>query len=407
MRPDAARRGERPARGNSLTLRLIYLYRNLTRNLVRTLLTCAAVALPITIYVLTTAVVDGFDRFLDNSAKQLRLAVTQKTSITNPLPEGHRRKIEALDPTKKRLISVCGLRYIGGQRDDDPTPLSTLAVDADTFAQSFPEHRLTPEEVDAWNKDRQALMVGRGTARDMGWKVGDRVTIFPSLPPYEPMEFHIVSTLERAEDFVTNWCRRDYLEEVLKKHLAPEGQVTFFFVKCATKADLDYYRVEIDKLFAGSLDETKAQDEKTFMNEFITQQFDLPRNLTILAALTVFVAIMAAANTMSMNFRDRTNEVATLKSLGFGSGFTFALIQTESLMLCTIGGLIGAAAPYIAFTHTSLRNFTVPLIQTIEIAPFTCVKAMVIAFVIGIVAAMWPSWLAIRMHVVTALRSIG
>lgn len=389
-----------------MILRLIYLYRNLTRNLIRTLLTCAAVALPIMIYVLTTAVVDGFNAFLDNSAKQLRLAVTQKTSIINPLPAGHRRKIETLDPSGKRIISVCGLRYIGGQRDDDPTPLSTLAVDADSFSESFPEHNLTQEEIDAWNKDRQALMVGRGTARDMGWKVGDRVTILPSLPPYEPMEFHIVSTLEKAEDYVTNWCRRDYLEEELKKHLAPEGMVTFFFVKCASKADLDFVRVEIDKLFAGSLDETKTQDEKTFMNEFITQQFDLPRNLAILAALTVFVAVMAAANTMSMNFRDRTNEVATLKSLGFGSGFTFALIQTESLMLCALGGLFGAIAPYVAFTHTPLRNLTVPLIQTIEIAPVTCVKAMVIALGIGILAAMWPSWLAARMRVVSALRNV-
>ena len=53
-------------------LRLIYLYRNLTRNLRRTLLTCAAVALPIMIYVLSMSVVDGVKRFLDNSAQKRR-----------------------------------------------------------------------------------------------------------------------------------------------------------------------------------------------------------------------------------------------------------------------------------------------------------------------------------------------
>lgn len=389
-----------------MLLRLIYLYRNLTRNFLRTILTCAAVALPITIYVLSMAVVDGFNRFLDNSAKQLRLAVTQKTSIVNPLPEGHRRKIESLDPTKTRLISVCGLRYIGGQREDDPMPLSTLAVDHDTFEASFPEHRLTAEEVEAWNKDKQAIMVGRGTALDMGWKVGDRINILPSLPPYSPMEFHVVSTLEKAEDFVTNWCRRDYLEEELKKFGAPDGMVTFYFVKCASKADVDTYRTEIDKLFAGSLDETKTQDEKTFMNEFVTQQFNLPRNLTILAALTVFVAIMAAANTMSQNFRDRSSEVATLKSMGFGPGFAFALIQSESLLLCLLGGLVGTAVPYIAFNYTPLREVTIPVIQTLEIQVKTCGKAMIIALFIGIIAAMWPGWLAMRMRVVSALRSL-
>lgn len=289
-------------------------------------------------------------------------------------------------------------------------PLSTLAVDHDTFASAFPEHHLTPEELEAWHRDKQAIMVGRGTARDMGWKTGDRITIMPSIPPYVPMEFHVVSTLDKAEDFVTNWCRRDYLEEIVKENVkenvAPEGMVTFYFVKCATKADLDYFRVKIDQRFAGSPDETKTQDEKTFMNDFITQQFNLPRNLTILAALTVFVAVMAAANTMSMNFRDRTNETATLKSLGFRSGFVFALIQSESLLLCAVGGLIGAAIPYVAFTYTPLRNFTIPIIQTLEIGEITCVKAIGIALVIGVVAAAWPSWLAARMKVVTALRNL-
>ncbi len=389
-----------------MNLRLLYLYRNLTRNLRRTLLTCAAVALPIMIFVLSMAVVDGLNLFLENSVKQLRLAVVHKTSIVNPLPEGHRRKIEALDPTKKRLIAVCGMRYLGGQRKDDPMPLSTFAVDADTFETCFPENAFTKTELDAWYRDRQAIMPGRGTAGDMGWKVGDRINIFPSVPPYTELEFHVVSTLPNAEDFLTNWCRRDYVEEEMKKYGATEGLVTFFFVKCATKQDLDYYRQEIDKMFAGSLDETKTLDEKTFMNEFITQQFDLPTNLTILASLTVFVAIMAAANTMSMNFRDRINEMATLKSMGFGGKFAFALIQSESLLLCGLGGIVGAAIPYIIFTYTPLRNITIPVIQTLVIAPITCWKAVLIALGIGVIAGVWPSWLAMRLRVVEALRSL-
>lgn len=397
-----------------MNLRFIYLSRNLTRNPLRTVLTCLAVALPIIIYVLSMSVVDGLQAFLDNSAKQLRLAITQKTSIINPLPAGHRAKIEALDPTHQRILAVCGLRYIGGQRPGEPVPLSTLAVDHDSFVAALPENNLTPEEIETWNKDRQALMVGRGTAEDMGWKVGDQVTIYPSIPPYVNIQFRVVSTLPNATDIITNWCRRDYMEEVLREAY-PEAdenderfnKVTFFFVRCASQADIDYYRQKIDEQFRGSPDETKTQDEKTFMSEFITQQFDLPKNLTILSALTVLVAVLAAANTMSMNFRDRINEIATLKSLGFGGGFAFALIQSESLLLCGMGGLIGSLGPYIAFNHTGLRNITLPVIQTLNIMPFTCMKAMGIAIAIGIFAAMWPGWLAFRMKVVSALRDLG
>ncbi|HQA46301.1 MAG TPA: ABC transporter permease, partial [Phycisphaerae bacterium] len=239
-----------------------------------------------------------------------------------------------------------------------------------------------------------------------GWKVGDRVTIHPSVPPYIPMEFNIISTAEDAEDPITLICRLDYIEERLKEEGWAQGLVNFFFVKCATKADVDYYTVAIDELFAGSTHETKTQDEKAFMNEFITQQFDLPRNLTILAGVTVFVAVMAAANTMSMNFRDRTSEIATLKSMGFSSRFVFTQIQAESLLLCTIGGLIGALGPYIAFMHTRLGNLTVPLIQHLEISPTVVLEALAISVLIGIIAAVWPSWLAMRMKVVTALRSL-
>ncbi len=389
-------------------LRLIYLYRNLTRNKQRTLLTCAAVALPMVIYVLSTAVVSGVDAFLDNSARQLRLAVTHKASIINMLPEGYALKIKSLDPTGERLRAACGMRWIGGKMQNVTQPLSTVAVDAEEFIKAFDDFKLTETEKAAWLRDHQAIIVGRGTAAIFGWKVGDRISIRSSVPPYTSLEFHIVSTAEHAQDANTNWCHRSYYEEDLKKNIpeATQGMVSFFFVKCGSKADLDFFRVEIDKLFARTIDETKTQDEKAFMNEFITQQFDLPRNLTILSIVTVFVAVMAATNTMSMNFRDRFNEYATLKALGFGGGYVFTLIQTESLGLCLLGGIFGALMPYVAFMHTPLGRVPVPVIQHLEIRPIVCLHAIAIAAVIGLIAAVWPSVLALRLKVVAALRNL-
>lgn len=389
-----------------MTLKLTYLWRNLVRNRVRSLLTCAAVGLPITIYVLSVSVIHGIERFLENSAQQLRLAVTHKTSIINPLPAGHRQKIESLDPTRSRILTVCGIRWIGGQIKDDPRTLTTLAVDHDTFPATFPDFGLTPDEEAQWLRDRQALAVGGATATQFGWKVGDQVTIWPSVPPYVPMQFHVISVGASAADPTTCWCRRDYLEEELKKTGAPEGMVSFFFLRCASKEDLEHFRREIDDLFARTPDETLTQDEKAFMNQFITQQFNLPRNLGILAAVTVFVAVMAAANTMSMNFRDRLNEYATLKSLGFGSGIVFTLIQSESLLLCAAGGLVGAAAPYVAFNHTPLREVQIPLIMQLEVTALDCLTALAVSLLIGVVSAIWPTIMAARLHVVEALRNL-
>ncbi len=387
-------------------IRSVYLLRNLTRNPLRALLTCAAVALPVVIYVMSTAVIDGINRFLDNSAKQLRLAVVHKASIVNPLPAGYRAKIESLDPTRTRLTSVCGFRFIGGKVEGKAQPLSTIGADVDSFLATFPEVRLTPEQAGQWIRDPRAIVLGGSTAAQFGWKVGDRITIRPTLPPYKPLEFNVVGAGAHETDPVTNFCRRDYLEEEIRSMGGDAYVVGFYFVKCATQADLDHFRVAIDDLFARTLDETKTQDEKAFMNEFITQQFDLPRNLTILAAVTIFVAVMAAANTMSMNFRERLHEFATLKALGFGGSLVFGLIQSESIFLCALGGAFGALIPYISFMHTPLGSYPVPLIQTLEIQPIVCLQALVISLVIGVLAALWPSWLALRLRVVTALRTL-
>jgi len=392
-------------------LRLIYLYRNLTRNPLRTLLTCAAVALPIMIYVLSMSVITGIEGFLEESARELRLAVVNKASIINPLPSGYRAKIEALDPTKKRLLTVCGMRWLGGKVENDPRPLSTLAVQADTFVPTFPGMNLTADEIEAWQKDRQAIIVGRATAAQFGWNTGDRITILASVPPYAAIEFHVISTSPLAKDPITNFCRYDYAQEALRIEglsdaWQTEDWISFYFVKCATQADLEYYRAAIDDLFARTPDETKTQDEKTFMNEFITQQFNLPWNLTILAVVTIFVAVMAATNTMSMNLRDRMNETAVLKSLGFRGSTIFSLIQCEGLLLCMTGGLIGAGVPYVAFTYTSLRTYQVPLILFLEIEEPVCFQALVIALFIGVIASAWPSWVGLRLPVVSALRNL-
>ncbi|HVP11280.1 MAG TPA: ABC transporter permease [Phycisphaerae bacterium] len=390
-----------------MKLRLLYLARNLTRNPLRSGLTCAAVALPIIIFVLSAGVIDGIEHFLDNSSRQLRLAVTQKASISNPLPSGLRPKMESLDPTRQGLRSVCGMRWLGGKIENDQRVLSTVAVDADTFPATFPEHLQSAEELAAWQRDRQAIVVGRNAASQFGWKVGDRITIRPSVPPYAPIEFHIVSTAPNPDaDPLTLLCRLDYVEEEVKKFGVPVDIVHFFFVKCGSKADLEHYRAAIDKFFANSPDETLTQDEKAFMNQFITQQFNLPRNLSILAAVTVFVAVMAAMNTMSMSFRDRLSEFATLKAMGFGGGVVFLMVQFESLLLCGTGGLAGALAPYVAFTYTPLAHITVPVIQALNIRPLVCFQAVGISLLVGLVAALWPSWAAARMRVVDAFRAL-
>jgi putative ABC transport system permease protein len=383
-----------------------YVFSNLTRNLPRTILTCAGVAAPLAIFVWSVVIVDGIDTLFVNSAKQLRLAVTHNTSLVTLLPAGYRQKIEAMDPTRARLKSVCAVRWMGGRIENDPRPLSTVAADADTALATFPEAIRSDVERAAWMRDRQAIIVGRSSAKHFKWNIGDRITIQPSVPPYTPMEFHVVAISDEAANLITDLCRRDYLDEVLKQTGDPEGWVSFFFVKCGSREDLEHYRGLIDESFARSLDETKTLDEQTFMAQFLTQQFDLTRSLSMISAVTVMVAVMAAASTMSLNFRDRNAEFATLKSIGFGGGFLFRLLLVESILMCIIGGAMGVSAPLIGFSTASVRDAIAPLILNLHFRPVVCLQALLLSPLIGLAAVIWPAWSGWRANTVTALRSL-
>lgn len=111
-------------------------------------------------------------------------------------------------------------------------------------------------------------------------------------------------------------------------------------------------------------------------------------------------------NTMSMGFRDRLNEYAALKAMGFRGGMVFLMVQSESLLLCGIGGAVGILLPFVAFNYWPLAGLTVPLIQSLEIHPLVCVEAAGITVLVGLLAAVWPSWAAARLKVVDALRTI-
>lgn len=388
-------------------LRLQYLLNNLLRKPLRTLLTIVAVAAPIFVYVLGMAIVRNVDLFLEQSVQQMRLAVVQKSSIINPLPAAHRRKIESLDPTGTHIVSVCGMRWFGGKVPGTQTEIPFIAVDVDTFPRTYPELKLTQAQIKLWNSDKRAAVVGRGPAGSLGWKEGDLITVKSTVPPHITQEMLIVAIPPDAIDAEVSYLRYDAFNDRLKELGFLPDRVSFFFVKCGSRADVWKYRDEIDALFAMESEKTKTQDEKAFMESFISAQFDLPNRLRMLSYVVVSVAILAAANTMMMTFRDRVGEYAVFKALGFSSRSVATWLTAESALLSLIGGLVGAGIPFLAFNYTFLKNVRLPQLGILQVRTDLLMESLVVTLIVGLVAAAFPAHRAAKLHVIEAFRRLG
>ncbi len=383
------------------------LMQNLNRNPLRTMLTAAAFALPMAVFVAAISLVVLLAKVAAANEKELRLGVRQKTSLINLLPEGMRRKIEALDPDRKSLRAVCGMRWFGGRVPDTQNTLTSLAADADTFPLVYSDVQMTTEESARWMADRTACVAGLGLAEQYHWKVGDRVTLESTVPPYLTLEFHLVKIMTQTERGNVFYLRRDYLEESLRTAGFDNPRCNIFWVKCASADGLRDLQTRIDKEFANSPEETKSEDENAFAANFTQAGGDIPGLMQAMAIVVVCIIALVAGNTMMMSFRERIRELAVFKAIGFQSGRIFTIVLAESAILALIGSLAGVLPTAAILTLVPMRGLRMGPISRVEISPVAVIVSIVIALIVGLAAGLWPAYQAMRLRSVDALRRIA
>lgn len=382
------------------------LMQNLRRNPLRSSLTAVAFALPMAVFVAAISFVVALNRIAKANESELRLAVHHKVSMISMVPEGMRRKIEAIDPDRKRLVAVCGMRWFGGRVPNTQNTLQSLAADADTFPIIYSDVAMTSAEIEQWQRERRAAVVGVGVAEKYGWKLGDKIELTSTIPPYLSLEFRVIKIMRQTEKAVFFFLRRDYLEESLKALGYDNPRCNIFWVKCRSVADMRSLQTEIDAMFANSPDETKSEDENALVAGFTQAAGDIPGLMQAMAIVVVGVIALVAGNTMMMSFRERMRELAVFKAIGFQSRRIFTIVLAESVMLSLIGASVGIVPTVVLLAWFPLRGLNFGPISALEISPVAVAGSIGIALVVGIAAGLWPAYQAMRLKTVDALRKV-
>jgi len=124
--------------------------------------------------------------------------------------------------------------------------------------------------------------------------------------------------------------------------------------------------------------------------------------MNMVIAMIFAVSMVLIMNVMMMSVKEKTKEIGTMRALGTKKSSIMKLIIYESLILSSIGGIIGIlliSPTYnilgIMMGATSL-NFNIPSIVVIQVA--------LIVLVIGTFSGLLPAYLANRISPIEALR---
>src|ERR1700761_4021384 len=93
-----------------------------------------------------------------------------------------------------------------------------------------------------------------------------------------------------------------------------------------------------------------VMSETAYFAQQVSRTSDLIQKLGWpLAIAMAFGSLAGALNTMYSSVAGRASEIGTLRAIGFGGFPTFVGTLVESLLLASIGGVIGSAATYLLF----------------------------------------------------------
>ncbi len=374
------------------------IWRNLWRRKIRTLFTLGAVFVAFLLFGLLMTVRTSFSFGVDIAGND-RLVLIHKVSMIMPLPVSYLPRLRSVDGVEIATHQS----WFGGVYQDPSNFFAQIVVEPETHLRLYPEFRLPDAQREAWLADRQGAIAGRDLAARFGWSVGDRIPLQGTIwQPAEgdTWEFNLVGIYD-GEDTVDKtqlFFRYDYLDENRRQG---DGLVGWYVVRIEDPDRAAELGAVFDEMFANSSAETKTTTERGFLDSFAKQIGDIGAIMIAITSAVLFTMLLIAANTMAQSVRERTSELAVLKTLGFGDRTVLGLVLAESLFITVLAGGLGLGAAWLVIARGDPTGGVLPVFTLLgrDLA-----VGAALAVGMGVLAGILPASAAMRLKITDALR---
>ena len=375
-----------------------FILKNALRNKRRALLSISSVA--VSLFLLVTLQVALRELTLPpaSAGAELRVAVRNKISITNPLPVRQRPVIERIPG----IVAVSPFTWFGGRfKNEEGMSFAQFAMDPAKLQSVFGEAKMDPEGYERFKATKEACVIGKITADKYHLKIGDRITRDSTIYPGS-LTFTIAGIYSGTPDDRNMLFRQDYLDE----SIGTPGYVGMWWLKVKSADDMAPVIKAINAAFQNTSAEVRAESERTFQLGFISMLGNIKTLIASISTVVVFTLVLVTASTMSMAVRERFRELAILKALGYRRRELFVFILAESFGLATAGALLGIGGAYCLYTFGDIHKMTQGIFVSFEVTPRIIGYSALVAALLGITSAIAPSLSVARMSVVNGLKTL-
>jgi len=304
--------------------------------------------------------------------------------------------------------SVTYANWFGGVYITEKNFFPNFAIEPRTYLELYPEFGLPMDQKRAFISDRKGCVAGRKLAERYGWKIGDTITLKGTIFPgnWEFVLRGIYSGAEKSTDegqFFFHW---EYLNETLRKTVPRRADVVgILIIGLKSPQTAAETSLAVDAIFRNSLAETLTETEKAFQLSFVSMTEAIVVAIRLVSFVVIIIIMAVVANTMAMTARERIGEYAIFKTMGFRGYHIAGMVFGESLFITMTGGTLGILLTFpVAQKFGELMDQFLPVFQ---VDPSTIYLDIMFSLLVGVVAAIFPTWRAVRIKIADGLRRIG
>lgn len=375
----------------------------LFRRKLRTFLTLVSIVTAFLLFGLLDAVRVGFDQAGQSANGAQRLQTGAKLSFIQLLPMSLGARIAQIDGVKNTTFA----NWFGGAYQKPENQVFSFAV-APNYLDIYPEMEVSAEARKAFAETKAGALVGQGLAKRYGWKVGDQVpmqsTIFPDKNGSQNWPFKIVGLIHVSDKktgawfdqmFLLNW---KYFDDTTPWN---QGKVGWYVTRVADVNQADRIAKTIDQISANSDHETRTLTEQAATAAWMKQLADINLIVTSIMGAVFFTLLLLAGNTMMQAVRERTSEIAVLKTLGFSGYSVLGMVLAEAVLLLLLGGCVGLGLASVVGPAVGAASGGTLNLPAAGAASWAIGMALMLVF--GLLVGALPALNAMRLNITDAL----
>ena len=377
----------------------------LFRRKTRTFLTLVSILAAFLLFGLLDGIRTSFAELGQNADGAQRLQTASRLSFIETLPISLQSRISQVD----NIEAVTYANWFGGAYQNPRNQLFTFAV-APNYLDLYPEIEISQAERDAWARTRTGILVGEAMMNRFDWKVGQKIplqsTIFPNSDGTLNWSFDIVGVLRSKEGAGASGGFTDALILMHYEYFEEstpyvDGEVGWYISRVSNVDRSDAAARAIDALSANSPHETKTMNEQAAMAAQLKQVADIGLIVGSIMGAVFFTLILLTGNTMAQAVRERTSELAVLKTIGFSSPSVLGMVLAESILLVVIGGVLGLGLAAVIGPAVGTASNGAINLPPIGLRSWMIGLGLMAA--IGLLVGALPALRAMRLNIVDAL----